>query len=78
MRPPRHLGVNGGGERLVHDPEVGHLHRRPLGLVAQAVAAFAPVRVGILAPLASPPDDPAAIERVVQDADELLWVAADG
>nr|WP_263854100.1 hypothetical protein [Sphingomonas parva] len=71
----RQLRLNGIPEAFVNDTHVGHVDPQPLGLVSQTVAPFALVGVGILAPLPPLPYELAAVERVVEDADQLLRIA---
>ncbi|MCT8004038.1 hypothetical protein NZL82_19420 [Sphingomonas sanguinis] len=63
---------------IIDDAEVRDRHFDPLAGVSKLVAPFALLRVRIAAPVSTLPDKPSRVEGVVEDADQLLWVAPDG
>ncbi|MEA1015342.1 hypothetical protein SH593_12340 [Sphingosinicella sp. LY1275] len=63
-------------EFIVDDPLVGQPNPQPFALVAQAITPLPLIRVRIAAPLPALPYKLAAVERIIEDADELLGVAS--
>ncbi|MFS0772927.1 hypothetical protein ABC319_12145 [Sphingomonas sp. 1P08PE] len=75
--PPCNLRLHRAPLVVGDDAQIRHRDLDPLGGVTQPVAALAPLAVGVAPPLASSPDQPADIERIVEDTRRLFRVAAD-
>jgi hypothetical protein len=66
-----------GLPRLIrHDAGIWNSDFNPFGSIPQPITALTLLAVGIATPLAPSPDQPAHVERIVEDARYLLWIAS--